>query len=497
VKSSTIRQLIFWLVILGGAVMLYKVVVNWSARGAQELSYDELADRVRKGEVEKLTVRQAEVVAVDRGGKEFRAPLDNQSLQRDLVSVALERDEAGRQKVGKVETEPGSTFSFWSVLVWYGPMLLFIAFWIFMVRQMQSGGNKALNFGKSRARIASIKTNLPTFDDVAGASEAKAALQELTEFLANPKKWQALGARIPKGCLLIGPPGCGKTLLARAVAGQAGVPFFHIAGSDFVEMFVGVGASRVRDLFEQGKKNAPCVLFIDELDAVGRKRGSGIGGGHDEREQTLNQLLVEMDGFENNPGVIVLAATNRVDVLDKALIRPGRFDRQIKVPLPNEEDRLDTLKIHTADKPLALDEQDFGLLAQQTPGYSGADLMNLANEAALQAIRRCSRDGDDGQRQALTMQDFDNALELIRSGRELFSSLDLVLIESATQLAEPMEKLFVRLHLVDQTVEGELLWADSSYIKYRSSTEGHEVILPKDSVLKFELMDFDVSYINA
>ena len=342
-----------------------------------------------------------------------------------------------------------------------------------------------------------------------------------------------LGGQIPKGCLLIGPPGCGKTLLARAVAGEAGVPFFNVSGSDFVEMFVGVGASRVRDIFDRCRKKAPCVLFIDELDAIGRKRGSGIGGGNDEREQTLNQLLVAMDGFDKNPGVIVLAATNRADVLDKALIRPGRFDRQIKVPLPTGEERLEILRIHTHGKPLA-DDVELGVLAQQTPGYSGADLMNLANEAALQAIRRFwkapaakkntlppvdskkdtstpanplppiqefdrrirdSRHG--GEEQLLTMRDFDKALELIRSGRELFSTLDLVLIESATQLSEPMEKLFVRLHLSDQTVEGELLWADNSYIKYRSSTEGHDVILPKTSSLKFELLDFAVSYMAA
>lgn len=517
--SSTARQIIFWLLILAGALLVYKLV-NPSSQ-AQSLSYDELITKVRKGEIAKLTIKQAEVVGVDIGGHELRVQLDNQSLQRDLVNIALEKDNANKQRVEKVETQVSSSF-FWTLLTSWAPFILLALIWLFMLRQMRSGGGRsAFDFGKSRAAEVEFKDKLPTFDDIAGASEAKIALQELTEFLKHPTKWQALGARIPKGCLLIGPPGCGKTLLARAVAGEAGVRFFNVSGTDFVEMFVGVGAARVRDVFERCKKKAPCVLFIDELDSIGRKRGSGIGGGNDEREQTLNQLLVAMDGFESNEGVVVLAATNRADVLDKALIRPGRFDRQIKVPLPDGEERVEILRIHTRGKPLS-DDVDLGVLAQQTSTFSGADLMNLANEAALQAIRRSTRvptsDGSptlppirnhsdpvnsvllphakrrNGSKSFLTMQDFDKALELIRSGREIFSSLDLVLIESATQLSEPMEKLFVRLFLNDQTVDGELLWADSSYIKYRSSTEGHEVILPKSNVLKFELLDFDVSY---
>lgn len=518
--SATVRQIVFWLVIVAGALLIYKLV-NPSNSRAQLLSYDELVAKVRMGEIEKLTIKQTEIIATDSGGHELRVQLDNQSLQRDLVNLALEEDDAGKPHVGKIETQVSSSFV-WTLLTSWAPFILIILIWIFMLKQMQTGGRTALDFGKSRAAEIEVKDKLPTFNDVAGAREAKIALQELTEFLQNPKKWQALGARIPKGCLMIGPPGCGKTLLARAVAGEAGVRFFNVSGTDFVEMFVGVGAARVRDVFERCRKKAPCVLFIDELDSIGRKRGSGIGGGHDEREQTLNQLLVAMDGFESNEGVVVLAATNRADVLDKALIRPGRFDRQIKVPLPDGEERVDILRIHTREKPLS-DDVDLGVVAQQTPAFSGADLMNLANEAALQAIRRSSntrviddhapilppirdsirRDPNPRVRPSqhrseaknvLTMQDFDKALELIRSGREIFSSLDLVLIESATQLSEPMEKLFVRLSLTDQTIDGELLWANSSYIKYRSSTEGHEVILPKSNVLKFELLDFDVSY---
>ncbi|MBV8820978.1 MAG: ATP-dependent zinc metalloprotease FtsH, partial [Acidobacteriaceae bacterium] len=296
-----------------------------------------------------------------------------------------------------------------SILVQAIPFVLLLAFWIFMMRQMQSGGNKALSFGKSRARLHSSQQKKVTFKDVAGVEEAKEELQEIIEFLREPQKFQKLGGRIPKGVLLIGPPGTGKTLLARAIAGEANVPFFSISGSDFVEMFVGVGASRVRDLFEQGKKNAPCIIFIDEIDAVGRHRGAGLGGGHDEREQTLNQLLVEMDGFESNEGVILVAATNRPDVLDPALLRPGRFDRRVVVGRPDVKGREMILRVHAKKTPLA-DDVDLSVLARGTPGFAGADLANLVNEAALVAARQ--------NRKVVTMWDFELAKDKVMMGVE-------------------------------------------------------------------------------
>jgi len=289
------------------------------------------------------------------------------------------------------------------------PLLLFGALWFIMIRQMQTGGSKALSFGKSRARLLSMQQKKVTFKDVAGVDEAKEELREIIEFLREAQKFQKLGGRIPKGVLLVGPPGTGKTLLARAVAGEANVPFFSISGSDFVEMFVGVGASRVRDLFEQGKKNAPCIIFIDEIDAVGRHRGAGLGGGHDEREQTLNQLLVEMDGFESNEGVILIAATNRPDVLDPALLRPGRFDRRVVVPRPDVRGREEILRVHTRKIPLN-DDVDLSILARGTPGFSGADLANLVNEAALNAARQ--------NRKTVMMYDFELAKDKVLMGAE-------------------------------------------------------------------------------
>ncbi|TAN73702.1 MAG: ATP-dependent zinc metalloprotease FtsH, partial [Magnetospirillum sp.] len=301
------------------------------------------------------------------------------------------------------------TPTLWSVLVSWFPMLLLIGVWVFFMRQMQSGGGKAMGFGKSRARLLTEKTGRVTFEDVAGIDEAKQELEEIVEFLKDPQKFQRLGGKIPKGCLLVGPPGTGKTLLARAIAGEANVPFFTISGSDFVEMFVGVGASRVRDMFEQGKKNAPCIIFIDEIDAVGRHRGAGLGGGNDEREQTLNQLLVEMDGFESNEGVILIAATNRPDVLDPALLRPGRFDRQVTVPNPDILGREKIIKVHMRKVPLSPDV-DARIIARGTPGFSGADLANLVNEAALLAARFGKR--------VVTMSDFEAAKDKVMMGAE-------------------------------------------------------------------------------
>jgi cell division protease FtsH len=314
-----------------------------------------------------------------------------------------------REKNVNVDIKEAGTTHWVSILINAIPFVLLLAFWIFMMRQMQSGGNKALSFGKSRARLHSSQQKKVTFKDVAGVEEAKEELQEIIEFLREPQKFQKLGGRIPKGVLLIGPPGTGKTLLARAIAGEANVPFFSISGSDFVEMFVGVGASRVRDLFEQGKKNAPCIIFIDEIDAVGRHRGAGLGGGHDEREQTLNQLLVEMDGFESNEGVILVAATNRPDVLDPALLRPGRFDRRVVVGRPDVKGREMILRVHTKKTPLS-DDVDLGVIARGTPGFAGADLANLVNEAALVAARQ--------NRKVVTQADFELAKDKVIMGVE-------------------------------------------------------------------------------
>jgi cell division protease FtsH len=327
--------------------------------------------------------------------------------KNDLLKAAREVVN-GKPRVTKVEEEASSSF-IWPMLITWAPLLFIIAIWIFMLRQMQSGGNKALSFGKSRAKLLNNQQKRVTFKDVAGVEEAKEELQEIIEFLKEPQKFQKLGGRIPKGVLMMGPPGTGKTLLARAIAGEANVPFFSISGSDFVEMFVGVGASRVRDLFEQGKKNAPCIIFIDEIDAVGRHRGAGLGGGHDEREQTLNQLLVEMDGFESNDGVILIASTNRPDVLDPALLRPGRFDRRVVVSRPDVRGREGILKVHTRKIPLG-EDVDISVIARGTPGFTGADLANLVNEAALNAARY--------NKKLVAMGDFELAKDKVLMGAE-------------------------------------------------------------------------------
>ncbi|HEX6182693.1 MAG TPA: ATP-dependent zinc metalloprotease FtsH, partial [Pyrinomonadaceae bacterium] len=375
------------MLILAGAVMLYTFVVNKQGKDAKPLAYGELVEKVRTGQIVDMTIKQSEVVSVDKDKTEYRTPIEGDKIKGDLMALAVEKDANGQMHVKKPQIEPATSGAFWSILMWWGPVLLLVGFWIFMLRQMQSGGNKALSFGKSRAKLLNNQQKRVTFKDVAGVDEAKEELQEIIEFLKEPQKFQKLGGRIPKGVLLVGPPGTGKTLMARAVAGEANVPFFSISGSDFVEMFVGVGASRVRDLFEQGKKNAPCIIFIDEIDAVGRHRGAGLGGGHDEREQTLNQLLVEMDGFESNDGVIIMASTNRPDVLDPALLRPGRFDRRVVVPRPDVRGREGILKVHTRKIPLG-EDVEISVIARGTPGFTGADLANLVNEAALLAGRR-------------------------------------------------------------------------------------------------------------
>ncbi len=372
------KNLALWLVVLLFMIALFNIFSKQATTPHTEIIYSEFTDALQKGDVEEVKIQGHSIKGKFKNGKAFDtfSPDDTQLLEM-----------MRGQKV-KITVLPPEQASWWmNILVSWFPMLLLIVIWIFFMRQMQAGGTKALSFGKSRAKLLNEGKQKVTFKDVAGVEESKEELVEIIEFLKNPGKFQKLGGKLPKGVLLVGPPGTGKTLMARAVAGEADVPFFSISGSDFVEMFVGVGASRVRDLFEQGKKNAPCIIFVDEIDAVGRHRGAGLGGGHDEREQTLNQLLVEMDGFEGNDGVIMIAATNRPDVLDPALLRPGRFDRQVVVPVPDMRGREMILKVHAAKVPLSPDV-DMNQVAKGTPGFSGADLANLVNEAALLAARR-------------------------------------------------------------------------------------------------------------
>src|SRR5947209_9295896 len=395
--------------IVVGALLLYKFFANPQGKGATKIDLATFQTKIQNGELKQAVFKQQEVAATDKSGNEFVVPLANEFLKADLMKVASEKDANGKPKVDKVEEETGGNGMLWGVLLSWAPILFIVGIWIFMLRQMQSGGNKALSFGKSRAKLLNNQQKRVTFKDVAGVEEAKEELQEIIEFLKEPQKFQKLGGRIPKGVLMMGPPGTGKTLLARAIAGEANVPFFSISGSDFVEMFVGVGASRVRDLFEQGKKNAPCIIFIDEIDAVGRHRGAGLGGGHDEREQTLNALLVEMDGFESNEGVILIAATNRPDVLDPALLRPGRFDRRVVVARPDVKGREEILRVHTRKVPLC-DDVDLSIIARGSPGFSGADLANLVNAAALWAARQ--------NRKFVTMADFEMSKDKVLMGVE-------------------------------------------------------------------------------
>ena len=397
--SPFFKNLALWLVI-GLIMVLVFNIFSQSQPQEKEMIFSDFMAKVTKGEVAEVIVKGADINGKLTNGEIFRTYAAD---DKDMISEL-------RQKGVRIIAKPidGSPW-YVNVLLSWLPMLLFIGVWIFFMRQMQGGGMKALSFGKSRARLLSDKQNKVTFADVAGADEAKEELREIIEFLKDPPKFQKLGGRIPKGVLLMGPPGTGKTLLARAIAGEANAPFFSISGSDFVEMFVGVGASRVRDLFDQGKKHAPCIIFMDEIDAVGRHRGAGLGGGHDEREQTLNQLLVEMDGFESNDGVILVAATNRPDVLDPALLRPGRFDRQVVVARPDLKGREGILRVHTKKIPVDADV-NLTLLARGTPGFSGADLANLVNEAALLAARQ--------NKKTVCMVDFENAKDKVLMGVE-------------------------------------------------------------------------------
>ena len=399
------RNIAFWVVLLILVMALFQLFSgNQTTMSSRSLSYSEFIDRVDSGQVNSVTLDGERIIVRAKDGNTYVAikPQGEDvtgGLTRDLIAKGVD-----------VEAEPQAQSGFMSLLSLWLPFIILIGIWFFFMNRMQGGGRGgAMGFGKSRAKLLTEKHGRVTFDDVAGIDEAKEELEEIVEFLRNPQKFSRLGGKIPKGALLVGPPGTGKTLLARAIAGEAGVPFFTISGSDFVEMFVGVGASRVRDMFEQAKKNAPCIVFIDEIDAVGRARGVGIGGGNDEREQTLNQLLVEMDGFEANEGVIIIAATNRKDVLDPALLRPGRFDRQIHVPNPDIKGREKILSVHARKVPLGPDV-DLRTIARGSPGFSGADLMNLVNEAALMAAR--------AGRRFVTMIDFENAKDKVMMGAE-------------------------------------------------------------------------------
>jgi cell division protease FtsH len=396
------KNLLLWVIIGVLLVALFNLFQTSTPRGnAQSVPFSEFVEQVERNEVRDVTIQGMRVTGHYQDSRQFSTFMpDNTDLVPDL-----------RQHDVQISVLPleDDVPTFWGILISWFPMLLLIGVWIFFMRQMQGGSGKAMGFGKSKAKLLTEKAGRVTFDDVAGIDEAKQELEEVVEFLRDPQKFQRLGGKIPKGVLLVGPPGTGKTLTARAVAGEANVPFFTISGSDFVEMFVGVGASRVRDMFDQGKKNAPCIIFIDEIDAVGRHRGAGLGGGNDEREQTLNQLLVEMDGFEANEGVILIAATNRPDVLDPALLRPGRFDRQVVVPNPDVLGREKILKVHCKKIPLGPDV-DVRVIARGTPGFSGADLANLANEAALMAARKGKR--------VVTHADFEEAKDKVIMGAE-------------------------------------------------------------------------------
>jgi cell division protease FtsH len=424
--NSLQKNIALWLVISLVFVMLYHLF-NQPKSAQENIIFSDFISSAEKGQVLEVTIQGESITGKLNNGKNFKT-----YAPKDTGMIPMLKEKGIRIAVKPADDSPW----YMNVLVSWFPMLLLIGVWIFFMRQMQAGGGKAMAFGKSKARLVTDKSKKVTFADVAGIDEAKAELEEIIDFLKDPKKFTRLGARIPKGVLLVGQPGTGKTLLARAIAGEAEVPFLSISGSDFVEMFVGVGASRVRDLFDQGKKSAPCIIFIDEIDAVGRHRGAGLGGGHDEREQTLNQLLVEMDGFESNEGVILVSATNRPDVLDPALLRPGRFDRQVVVPLPDVKGREKILEVHTKKTVLAEDVA-FAVIARGTPGFSGADIENLVNESVLYAART----GKD----KVTMSDFEFAKDKVLMGAERKSMVISDLEKKNTAYHESGHVLVARL----------------------------------------------------
>ena len=468
--NKFLRNVGFYLLIILVAI---SVIDYFSTKNTnrQEVEYTQFLQQVDKGDVSKVVIIQNTIHGTLADGTEFTtitpdAPNNDPDLYQKLSAKGIDI-------AAENPPEPPWWSQMFSSVI---PILLLIGVWFFIMQQTQGGGGRVMSFGKSRARMSGADKIKVTFRDVAGADEAKQELEEVVEFLKHPKKFNELGARIPKGVLLFGPPGTGKTLLARAVAGEAGVPFFSISGSDFVEMFVGVGASRVRDLFEQAKKNAPCIVFIDEIDAVGRQRGAGVGGGHDEREQTLNQLLVEMDGFAANEGIIIIAATNRPDILDPALLRPGRFDRQIVVDKPDVRGRLAILKVHTKGKPIAKDV-DLDIIARRTPGFTGADLSNLVNEAALLAARR--------DKHKVSMTEMEEAIERVIAGPERKS-----------HVMSEEEKRLTAYHEGGHTLVGMMLkHADPVHkvtIIPRGRAGGYTLMLPKEDrnyATRSELLD--------
>jgi cell division protease FtsH len=425
--SPFYKNLALWLIISLMMILLFNLF-NQPRATHEKVIFSDFLAALERGEVKEVTIQGQNISGRYINRKEFRTFAPSYP---DLIKALREKDV-------KISAKPEEESPWYmTMLISWFPMILLIGFWIFFMRQMQAGGTKAMSFGKARAKLLTEKQQKVTFIDVAGIEESKEELQEIIEFLRDPKKFTKLGGRIPKGVLLVGAPGTGKTLLARAIAGEANVPFFSMSGSDFVEMFVGVGASRVRDLFIQGKKHAPCIIFIDEIDAVGRHRGAGLGGGHDEREQTLNQLLVEMDGFESNEGVIIVAATNRPDVLDPALIRPGRFDRQVVVPRPDVKGREEILKVHTRKTPLA-DNVNLSVLSRGTPGFTGADLENLVNEAALLAARR--------EKNKVEMADFEASKDKVLMG-----------VERRTMIISEEEKRLTAYHEAGHTLVAKFL----------------------------------------
>ena len=453
------------IIAIGVLIAQYIIAPN---QPSEEITYSQFINKVESGKIKNVTIIGENVV---------QGKLEGRTFKINIPGTIEKVEEILRTNEVDIETRPEPEPPWWTgVFAYLLPTVILIAAWIFIMNKMQGGGNKMMSFGKSKARLHDNEKKKVTFDDVANYEEVKEELVEVVEFLKNPEKFSKLGATIPKGVLLVGPPGTGKTLMARAVAGEAGVPFFIISGSDFVEMFVGVGASRVRDLFEQGKKNAPCIIFIDELDAVGRQRGAGVGGGHDEREQTLNQLLVEMDGFEANEGIILMAATNRPDVLDPALLRPGRFDRQVTVDRPDYKGRKGVLEIHVKNKPLA-DDVDLGVLARRTPGFTGADMENLANEAAILAARR--------DKDRIGMLEFDDAIDRVIAGPQ-----------KKSKIINDKERDIVSYHETGHALLGELLeHADPTHkvtIIPRGRAGGFTINLPtedKSFITKSELLD--------
>jgi cell division protease FtsH len=466
--NNFIKNIGFYLVLIILSILIAQFFMQQTPNVLQNFDYSDLLEQVENGKIKEVTIIGNEKIEGIYDNRKFTVDITPQLLTDILPEL--------RAADVKIITKPQPTAPWWmSILGYILPIIILVVAWVFIMQRMQGGGGQMLSFGKSKARLSENGKKI-TFNDVANYEEVKEELQEVVEFLKNPRKFTVMGAKIPKGVLLVGPPGTGKTLLARAVAGEAGVPFFFISGSDFVEMFVGVGASRVRDLFEQGKKNSPCIIFVDELDAVGRQRGAGLGGGHDEREQTLNQLLVEMDGFETNEGIILMAATNRPDVLDPALLRPGRFDRQIIVDIPDMLGRKGILGIHLRDKPIASDV-DPEVLAKRTPGFTGADMENLANEAAILAVRR--------KRDKISMEDFDDAIDRVIAGPARKS-----------RIMSDKEKNLVAYHETGHALVGDLLkYADKTHkvsIVPRGRAGGMRWALPKEDknfMGKKELLD--------